>query len=67
MTLPDGTAVEAGKTYRVAGWASVNLPQGGRPVWDVVASHLRRQGEVRPGRPGRVQLKGVDGNAGYRA
>jgi len=67
MTLPDGTLIEAGKTYRVAGWASVNLPQGGRPVWDVVASHLRRQGEIKPGRPGRVQLRGVDGNAGYRA
>ncbi len=67
ITLTDGTPIEAGKTYRVAGWASVNLPQGGRPVWDVVAHHLRGQGEVKLDRPSRVKLNGVDGNPGYRA
>jgi sulfur-oxidizing protein SoxB len=40
MTLDSGRAIEAGKTYKVAGWASVN-PQQGKPVWDVVANHLR--------------------------
>ncbi len=67
LTLPDGTALEAGKTYKVAGWASVNRPQGNRPVWDVVATYLRRQGEIKPGRPSRVKLNGVDGNPGYAA
>jgi len=67
MARPDGTPLEAGKTYRVAGWASVSLPQGGRPVWDVVAKHLRGLGEVKLDQPNRVRLKGVDGNAGYRA
>src|SRR5262249_5876646 len=28
LTLDDGRALEAGKTYRVAGWASVNPQQG---------------------------------------
>jgi sulfur-oxidizing protein SoxB len=67
MARPDGTPLEAGKTYRVAGWASVNLPQGGRPVWDVVAKYLRGLGEVKLDQPNRVRLNGVDGNAGYRA
>lgn len=67
LTLADGTRLEAGKTYRVAGWASVNLPQGNRPVWDVVATYLRRQSEVKPGRPGRVRLIGVEGNPGLAA
>jgi S-sulfosulfanyl-L-cysteine sulfohydrolase len=67
MARPDGTPLEAGKTYRVAGWASVNLPQGGRPVWDVVAKYLRGMGEVKLDQPNRVKLNGVDGNAGYRA
>lgn len=67
LTLPDGSPLEAAKSYRVAGWASVNLPQGGRPVWDVVATYLRGQKEVRPARPGRVNLIGVDGNPGLAA
>jgi sulfur-oxidizing protein SoxB len=28
------------RTYRVAGWASVNQQQG-KPVWEVVAKYLR--------------------------
>ena len=40
MTLDDGTMLEADKSYRVAGWASVN-PQTGKPVCDVVAGYLR--------------------------
>ena len=67
LTLPDGAALDASKSYRVAGWASVTLPQGNRPVWDVVATHLRGQQDVRPGRPGRVKLVGVDGNPGLAA
>ena len=67
MARPDGTPLEAAKNYRVAGWASVNLPQDGRPVWDVVARYLRGLGAVRLDQPGRVKLDGVEGNAGYRA
>ncbi len=40
MTLDNGKPLEAGKTYKVAGWASVN-PQEGKPVTDVFASYLR--------------------------
>ena len=46
MTLDDGTAIEAGKTYRVAGWASVN-PQTGKPVSEVVADYLRTRKTVK--------------------
>jgi sulfur-oxidizing protein SoxB len=67
MTMFDGTPVEAGKTYRVAGWASVNPPQEQRPVWDVLAKHLRGMKEVRAAHPSRVTLRGVDGNPGYSA
>jgi sulfur-oxidizing protein SoxB len=65
MTLDDGKAVDAGKNYKVAGWASVTLPQDGRPVWDVVAAHLRGLGTVKLGRRNRVAVKGVDGNPGF--
>lgn len=63
MTLDDGTPLEAGKTYRVAGWASVN-PQQGKPVSEVVAGYLRTQKTVEIKRVNRVALKGVDHNPG---
>ena len=67
LMLLDGDKVESDKTYRVAGWASVSLPQDGRPVWDVVATYLRGQREVSLQRPSRVTLTGVAGNPGYAA
>jgi len=55
-------ALEAGKTYKVAGWASVN-EQSGAPVWDVVARHLRA-GKPPSRQAFGVTLKGVDGDPG---
>ena len=63
MTLDDGTALDAAKTYRVAGWASVN-PQEGKPVSEVVAGYLRAQKTVKIRRVNRIALKGVDRNPG---
>ena len=54
---------QAGKRYKVAGWASVNGQQGA-PVWDVVAKYLR-SGRMFQERLGSgVTLKGVEGNPG---
>ncbi|HUI13113.1 MAG TPA: thiosulfohydrolase SoxB [Xanthobacteraceae bacterium] len=66
MTLDDGTAIDADKSYRVAGWASVN-PQSGKPVSDVVAGYLRTEKHVKIKRPNRVALKGVANNPGIAA
>jgi sulfur-oxidizing protein SoxB len=63
MTLDDGTAVEDGKSYRVAGWASVN-PQTGKPVSDVVADYLRSQKTLKIKRLNSVTLKGIANNPG---
>jgi sulfur-oxidizing protein SoxB len=62
LKLDDGRALEAGRSYKVAGWASVN-EQSGTPVWDVVAKHLK---SGKPSNPlaGGVTLRGVDGNPG---
>lgn len=62
LKLDGGKAVEAGKSYKVAGWASVN-PQQGRPVWDVLADYLR-SGRTSLPYGSNVTLKGVDGNPG---
>ena len=63
MTLDSGKPVEAGKTYKVAGWASVN-PQQGKPVWDVFANYLRREKIAKPKKLNRVTLRGVSNNPG---
>jgi S-sulfosulfanyl-L-cysteine sulfohydrolase len=63
LTLDDGTPVDAGKRYRVAGWASLE-PQNGKAVSDVVADYLRAEKTVRLARRNRVRLKGVAGNPG---
>jgi len=63
MTLDGGKRLEADKSYKVAGWASVN-PQQGKPVWDVVASYLRREKTAKPKKFNQVALKGVSNNPG---
>jgi sulfur-oxidizing protein SoxB len=62
LKLDNGRIVEAGKTYKVAGWASVN-EQKGVPAWDVFAKHLRA-GKVPDRRGDGVTLKGVADNPG---
>lgn len=62
LKLDNGHTVEAGKNYKVAGWASVNA-QKGKPVWDVFAKHLRSGKPLDP-RGADVTLKGVADNPG---
>jgi S-sulfosulfanyl-L-cysteine sulfohydrolase len=62
LKLGNGRTIEAGKSYKVAGWASVN-EQKGMPVWDVLAKHLR-SGKPPDQRRSDVTLKGVDSNPG---
>ena len=47
MTLLEtGEAIDAGKTYTVGGWASVNEGTEGPQIWDVLESHIRKIGVV---------------------
>jgi sulfur-oxidizing protein SoxB len=62
-----GVPIEAGKRYRVAGWASVSDDPSaltGEPVWEVVARHLRARRTIAAREPDRPRLIGVAGNAG---
>jgi sulfur-oxidizing protein SoxB len=63
LTLDNGRTLEAEKSYKVAGWASVN-PQAGKPVWDVFANYLRGEKTAKPKKLNRVALKGVSNNPG---
>ena len=59
-----GKPIDAGRTYKVAGWASVQENPRGEPIWAVVATYLRDQKVVAPRRPNFPRLEGVAGNPG---
>ena len=64
-----GRSIEAGKTYKVAGWAPVAeeaRSAGNAPVWDVVETWLKAQGggRVKPRRVNTPRLIGIQGNPG---
>ncbi len=63
MTLR-GAPLEAGKQYKVAGWAPVAEGASGQPVWEIVAAYLRQMKLVRPPRLNLPTLSGVGGNPG---
>jgi S-sulfosulfanyl-L-cysteine sulfohydrolase len=62
-----GVPIDAGRKYRVAGWAAVSAEArdaGGEPVWDVVAKYLRARKVVKPPLVNVPRLVGVAGNPG---
>ena len=64
-----GKPIEAGKTYKVAGWAPVAeeaSKAGNKPVWDVLESWLKSQpgGRVSARQINTPRLRGVQGNPG---
>ena len=64
-----GSLIEAGKTYRVAGWAPVAedaARAGNKPVWEHVEAWLKARpgGRVTPRRLNTPRIVGVEGNPG---
>jgi sulfur-oxidizing protein SoxB len=62
-----GEAIDASKSYRVAGWAPVSeeaRDAGGEPIWDLVARHLRARRTIPPPRLNLPTLVGIEGNPG---
>jgi sulfur-oxidizing protein SoxB len=53
-----GRPLEAGKRYKVAGWAPVAEGASGEPVWEVAARHLRARRTIRPLEPAAPRLTG---------
>ena len=64
MTLDDGSLIEPGKTYKVAGWATVGSQSPGAPIWDQVASYLRDQKVASFTTLNTPKLKNVENNPG---
>jgi S-sulfosulfanyl-L-cysteine sulfohydrolase len=63
MTLA-GKPIEPNRTYKLAGWASVQEGVTGEPIWDVVAKYLRDQKVLKPPRLNLPSIKGMKGNPG---
>jgi sulfur-oxidizing protein SoxB len=63
-----GKPLEAAKTYKVAGWASIQ-PQadGTKQIWDVVGEYLRHKKTVSIKEPYLPRIKGAAGNPGIAA
>jgi S-sulfosulfanyl-L-cysteine sulfohydrolase len=59
-----GKPVEAGKTYRVAGWAPIAEGANGEPVWELAARYLRAKKTIAPRKLNLPKLIGVTGNKG---
>lgn len=56
--------IDATRTYKVAGWASVAEQVQGRPIWEVVADYLRAKRTLAPPTLNLPTLRGVADNPG---
>ncbi|MBL8491685.1 MAG: thiosulfohydrolase SoxB [Rhodocyclaceae bacterium] len=59
-----GKPIEAGRKYKVAGWAPVAEGAQGEPIWEVVARWLRDRKTVTARRLNNPRLIGMEGNRG---
>jgi sulfur-oxidizing protein SoxB len=64
LTMADGSRLDSGKSYKIAGWATVGQQSPGAPVWDVVADYLRAKKSIRLDQINQPALEGVQHNQG---
>ena len=66
LTLDNGKTIEATKSYKVAGWATVGSKSPGPPVWDVVAEYLKSKKTIKVDKVNTPKLRNVAGNPGLK-
>jgi S-sulfosulfanyl-L-cysteine sulfohydrolase len=62
-----GKPIDAGKTYKVAGWAPVAEGVSGEPIWDVMEAFFKNHKTIAPRKLNTPKLVGMDGNPGMAA
>ena len=62
----NGKPLDANKTYKVAGWASMQeQPESSPKIWDTVTEYLKDKKTVRVDEINTPKIKGMDTNPGY--
>ena len=65
ITMLDGKKLDAKKTYKVAGWATVGSKSPGKPVWELVEEYLKNVKSIHAGyNVESPEIIGVKGNPG---
>jgi sulfur-oxidizing protein SoxB len=59
-----GKPIEAGKNYKVAGWAPVAEGAKGEPIWDVMEAYFKNHPTIAPRKLNTPKLVGMTGNPG---
>ncbi len=67
LALDNGDALQAARSYKVAGWATVGSVSPGPPVWDVVADYLRDKKVAKVERLNTPVIRNVETNQGLAA
>ena len=63
----NGKPIEAGRKYKVAGWAPASeeaRSSGGAPIWELLSQYLRAKKSLPPPKLNLPRLAGVEGNPG---
>ena len=64
MQLDNGKKIEASKSYKVAGWATVGSQASGAPIWDVVADYMRDKKTIDFKKLNTPKLRSIKNNPG---
>ncbi len=64
MVMDNGTRLEADKTYKVSGWATVTNPSSGPPIWDIVSEYMKSNSVTHIKKLNSPRLKDVGNNLG---
>ncbi len=64
MQLDNGESIDASKSYKVAGWATVGSQASGEPIWDSVARYLQDKKTITIDKLNLPVLKNVADNPG---
>ena len=64
VTMQDGKPLDAKKTYKVAGWSTVNSKAAGEPVWETVENYLKNVKHIKDLKVDTPEIVGLKGNKG---